>query len=145
VPRPFDRDPIQLLDRVAVDLRTLVPTGEKVFLFGPPMAPYLAGLDAPAQQLMSPEGTLAPASADDRLISKNGVWGRKELERWLGRELQYAVISPAALQQTESLRPEAVNRIRELLWERFMLVGQVGQGPVLALDVYRRTDKRTSE
>jgi 4-amino-4-deoxy-L-arabinose transferase-like glycosyltransferase len=145
VPRPFDRDPIQLLDRVAVDLRTLVPTGEKVFLFGPPMAPYLAGLDAPLQQLMSPGGTLAPAHADDRLISKNGVWGSKELEHWLGRDLQYAVISPVALQGIESLRPEAVNRIRELLRERFMLVGQVGEGPLLGLDVYRRTDKRTTE
>jgi len=141
-PRPFAHDSIQRLDRAATGLRTLVPRDETVFLFAQPMVPYLAGVNAPIQQLMSPWATLAPAQSDERLISKSGVWGARELERWLGCDLQYAVISPSLLQTVESLRPEAVRRIRELLEERFILVGQVGDTPLLTVGVYRRTDDR---
>ncbi len=137
-PRPFDHDAIQLLDRAALELRTLVPGGERVFLFAQPMVPYLAGLNAPTQQLMSSWGTLAPARSDERLIAKSGVWGNDELEQWLGRDLRYAVISSPLLEAVEGIRPEAVGRMRELLRERFVRMGEIGEPQPLTLEVYRR-------
>lgn len=141
-PRPFDGDPIQQLDRAAGDLRALVPEGQSVFLFAQPMVAYLADLNPPLQQFMSAGGTLAPAGVDQGLTAKNGVWGERELERWLGSELPYAVISPSLLGAFETLRPEAVSRIRELLAEHFVAIGQAGRQPLLLVAVYRRVDGR---
>jgi hypothetical protein len=138
IPRPFHDDAVQLLDRTADELRTLVPEGERVFLFAQPISAYLAGLDMPRQQLMSPGGTLASATSDPRLVARSGAWGLPEIDRWLGTEAGYAVVSERLMQAMEPLRPEAVMRIRELLRERFASVGHVGHAPWLAAQVYRR-------
>jgi hypothetical protein len=109
------------------------------------MVPYLAGLNAPTQQLMSSWGTLAPAQSDERLIAKSGVWGNDELEQWLGRDLQYAVISSPLLEAIEGIRPEAVGRMRELLRERFVRMGEIGEPRPLTLEVYRRRSEGSAQ
>src|SRR5262249_39562415 len=144
-PHPFEGDTIQRLDRAAFELRALVPPGEKVFLFAQPMVPYLAGLNAPTQQLMSSWGTLAPARSDGRLVARSGAWGTNELEQWLGRDLQYAVVSASLLQAFESVRPEAVGRMRALLDERFVRLGEIGDTRPLAVEVYRRRGERSAQ
>jgi len=138
VPQPFRNDAIQQLDRAAAQLRVLIPEGERVFIFGQPITAYLAGLDAPLQHVMSPGGTLAPAGSNQRVVEKSGVWGLVEIERWLGAEAQYAVISEGLMHAMEPLRPEAVARMRQLLRERFVRVGDVDGPPWLTQDVYRR-------
>lgn len=138
VPRPFSNDAIQQLDRAAAQLRVLIPEGERVFIFAQPITAYLAGLNAPLQHVMSPGGTLAPADADPRLLAKSGTWSMVELERWLGSEVRYALITDRLLDGLEVPRPEAVRRIRELLRERFVKVGRIGDAPWLDCDVYRR-------
>lgn len=138
VPRPFRGDAVQQLDRAAAELGALVPRGERVFLFAEPITAYIAGLDMPLQHAMSPGGTLAPAGSDQRLVEKSGVWGVVEVERWLGAEARYAVISEGLMQAMEPLRPEAVARMRQLLRERFVRVGHVDGPPWFTQDVYRR-------
>jgi 4-amino-4-deoxy-L-arabinose transferase-like glycosyltransferase len=138
VPRPFHNDAIQVLDHAAGELRALVPLGERVFVFGRPITVYLAGLNAPLQQVMSPGGTLAPANSDPRLVARSGAWGMVELERWLGTEMGYAIICGRLLDGLETSRPEAVGRIRELVHDRFVKIGEVGEAAWLACDVYRR-------
>ncbi len=138
VPRPFRGDAVQQLERAAAELRALVPRGERVFLFAEPITAYIAGLDMPLQQLMSSAGTLAPAGGNQRVVEKSGVWGLVEVERWLGSEARYAVISEGLMQAMEPLRPEAVARMRQLLRERFVRTGQVNGPPWLTQDVYRR-------
>jgi hypothetical protein len=138
VPRPFRDDAVQQLERAAAALRAQVPRGERVFLFAEPITAYIAGLDMPLQHVMSPAGTLAPAGSDQHVVEKSGVWGLVEIERWLGAEARYAVISEGLMQAMEPLRPEAVARIRQLLRERFVRVGHVDGPPWLAQDVYRR-------
>jgi 4-amino-4-deoxy-L-arabinose transferase-like glycosyltransferase len=138
VPRPFRHDAIQQLERATAQLRALVPEGERVFIFGQPITAYLAGLNAPLQHVMSPGGTLAPADADPRLVARSGAWSTAELERWLGTEVRYALITDRFLEGLDGPRPEAVRRIRQLLSERFVRIGRVGDAPWLACDVYRR-------
>jgi 4-amino-4-deoxy-L-arabinose transferase-like glycosyltransferase len=131
-------DTIDALARASGQLRTLVPQGERVFLLAGPVSAYLAGLNAPPQQFVSPGGTLAPEASDPKVVAKSGVWGMVEIDRWLGDEMRYALVSEPLLRALETARPVAVARIRELLKERFALLGRVEGPPWLACDVYRR-------
>jgi hypothetical protein len=137
-PRMFDGDSIQKVQGAVRELQRLVPYGTRVFVFAPPITAYLAGLNVPIQQLMSPGGTLAAAGSDESAVAKSGVWGMAELERWLGREAECAVVSPGLVEALRTLRPEAINRIHELLDERFSVVGRVGDTAFLVSDVYCR-------
>jgi len=137
-PWPFHEDAIQRLNRSAAELGRLVPAEERIFLFAQPGPAYIAGLNPPRQQVMSAAGTLAPVASDPRLVAKSGAWGILEIDRWLGHEVQYAVISPQLLATYATIRPEGITRIRELLRDRFTLVGNVGAGSDLAANVYRR-------
>ena len=139
-PWPFHGDAVQDLNRTAVALGALVPAEERVFLFAQPTPAYLAGLNPPLQQVMSAGGTLAAATSDARLVARSGAWGLVEIDRWLGREVQYAVISPQLLAAFATIRPEGVTRIRELLRNRFTLIGSVGDNPDRTADVYRRVN-----
>lgn len=141
IPRPFYGDPIQLLDRSAAQLGSLVSADTKVFLVGHAMPAYLAGLRPYIPQIMSPY-TLTANDQDEWLVSRSGVWGRTEVERWLGREAGFALIAPQVLEALGRDRPMSVNRIQELLRERFVFVGRVGVAPWYVYDVYRRLDAR---
>jgi hypothetical protein len=87
---------------------------------------------------MSPGGTLAPAGSEESAVAKSGVWGMAELERWLGREAECAVVSPGLVEALRTVRPEAIDRIHELLEERFSVVGRIGDSESLASDVHCR-------
>lgn len=137
IPRPFHGDSIQLLDRAAAQIKALVPDDARLFLFGQSMPVYLAGLRPYIQQIMAPR-TLAVNDKDEWLVSRSGVWGRAEVERWLGQEAGYVLISPHVLRAFEPDRPESVGRIRELLRERFAFVGRVSEAPWFVYDVYHR-------
>jgi hypothetical protein len=137
VPRPFGGDPVQALEKAAERMRALVQTDKPVFLYGQSMPAYLAGLPVYLPQLMTPR-SLTMNDEDDRTVTRSGVWGRKQIERWLGSEAEYAIISPPTLKTFEVDRPESIARIRALLAERFVLVGQVNDAPWLPYEVHRR-------
>ena len=126
------------MDRAARDLGALVPAGSPVFLFAQPMPAYLARVRPYLQQIMSPGGTLAPESVDPTVARRNGVWGIADVDRWLGREAAFAIIAPHFLVALSDARPESVQRMRELLTERFERIGRIGGGVFPPSDVYRR-------
>jgi 4-amino-4-deoxy-L-arabinose transferase-like glycosyltransferase len=134
---PFRGDAIQLADAAASDLRRLIPAGTRVFLFGPSTPVYLASLDAYPSQMWSSLGNLVE-TRHEQFVPRSGVWGPAELERWLGVEARYAVVAPDVLPEMERLRPRVVARMRELLRERFELVGRAEGRPWLVYEVYRR-------
>lgn len=137
-PVPFRNDPVQQINRAAARLAQMVPPGERIFFFGPGMAVHLAGRLPYLQQLMAP-GTFAVNDGDARTVARSGVWGRAEIERWLGREVRYAVVNPLHLDAYAAAgRAEGVARIRALLAERFEAVGRIEDASWSVLEVYRR-------
>lgn len=140
MPIPFRDDPVQQINRAAARLASMVPAGERIFFFGPAMAVHLAGREAYLQQLMAP-GTFAANDGDARTVSRSGVWGRAEIERWLGREVRYAVLNPMHLDAYAAAgRAEGVARIRALLAERFERAGHIEDASWSVLEVYRRRE-----
>jgi hypothetical protein len=138
VPRAFRNDSVQQINRAAARLAALVPPGARLFYFGPPMAAHLAGRRPYLQQLMAP-GTFVPNDTDTRAMSRSGVWGRAEIERWLGREVDFAAVNPEHLDSYAAAgRAEGVARIRALLQERFEPVGRIDDAYWSVLEVYRR-------
>jgi hypothetical protein len=138
VPRPFRDDPVQQITRAGVRLEALVPPGERLFFFGPAMAVHLAGRQPYLQQLMAP-GTFVGNDRDARAVARSGVWGRAEIERWLGQEARYAVVNPSHLDAYAAAgRAEGVARIRTLLKERFEPIGRIDDAYWAVLEVYRR-------
>jgi hypothetical protein len=138
VPIPFRDDPVQQISRAAARLERLVPAGERLFFFGPAMAVHLAGRRPYLQQLMAP-GTFVDNDSDRQAVERSGVWGRAEIERWLGQEARYAVVNPAHLDAYAAAgRAEGVARIRALLQERFEPVGRIDDAYWSILEVYRR-------
>lgn len=138
IPIPFRDDPVQQINRAAARLEQLVPAGDRLFFFGPAMAVHLAGRRPYLQQLMAP-GTFVYNDSDTRAVERSGVWGRAEIERWLGQEARYAVVNPAHLDAYGAAgRAEGVARIRALLQERFEPLGRIDDAYWSVLEVYRR-------
>ncbi|HUP35111.1 MAG TPA: glycosyltransferase family 39 protein [Candidatus Limnocylindria bacterium] len=138
MPIPFRDDPVQQINRAAGRLAELIPPGERIFFFGPAMAVHLAGRLPYLQQLMAP-GTFATNDGDARTVSRSGVWGGAEIERWLGREVRYAVVNPAHLDSYAAAgRRAGVERIRALLDQRFEPIGRIDDAYWSVLEVHRR-------
>jgi 4-amino-4-deoxy-L-arabinose transferase-like glycosyltransferase len=137
MPRPFAGDPVQALEKAAQHMRSLVDTERPIFLYGQSMPVYLAGLPAYLPQLMTPR-SLTMNDQDDRAVTRSGVWGRRQLEQWLGEEAQYVIVSPRTLEAYETDRPASIARMRVLLAERFVLIGSVNDAPWLSYEVYHR-------
>jgi len=89
--------------------------------------------------------TLAVRDEDNWATLRSGYYGMPQVERWLGIEADYAVISPEALNvfaegfhgHPEVNRPK-VARIRALLAERFERIDRVAEYPYYSYEVYRR-------
>ena len=137
IPRPFADDSVRRVERAALKLATIVPPGERVFLVGPSIGVYLAGREAYLQQMMAP-GTLAARDDDPAVVAKSGVWGRTEIDRWLGEEARYAAVNPGLLEGLRGTRPAAIARIDTLLRDRFDLIAVLDDEPTSLYQVYRR-------
>lgn len=137
VPRAFHDDTLQALDRSVAELRRIVPATAPLFFWGHSTLTHLAGLRPPLQQRLLPV-TLVTDRWDGPLVARNGMWGGAEIERWLGKEAEYAVIAPYLLAQYESDRARSVGRMRELLATQFERIGQVGGAPWPVYEIYRR-------
>jgi hypothetical protein len=136
-PRPFALDSVQRIERAAARIADYVPAGERVFLFGPGMGVYLAGREAYLQQFLSPS-TLAVRDEDAVAVARSGVWGRAQVERWLGQDAEYAIVTPLFLDAYAATRPVAIARIRTLLHDRFEQVVRIDDAPWAVYEVYRR-------
>ena len=135
--RPFRNDPIQQLDRLARGLEGAIPPGGRVFLVGDSMPLYLADRLPYVRQIMYPT-TLAGRNEDPELVARNGVWGRDQIEEWLGRDATYAVIAPRWLEALRHNRARNIARIEELLAVHFTRTAVLDDYLGIPYQVYRR-------
>ena len=140
MPRPLpERTFMSALTDAAAGIRSVVPPGTRVFVFGNPLPSFLAGAELYLRQT-SHYTTLVP-SPDRRAIQRSGLWGREELEEWLGREARYAIIEPGAVVQLSKLEAYAplMARLETLLAERFERRAEIGDvAGVVRQQVYVR-------
>jgi hypothetical protein len=138
-------DPVEAVRIAGAHLARLVPPDARVFFFGPVDVFYFSGLPPTWVQQITAYDTLAVNDRDRRATLRSGYYGMTEVERWLGVEADYAVVSPEGLatfaeafhNHPEINRPK-VARMRELLAQHFVKVGTVTEYPYYSYEVYRR-------
>ncbi len=128
--------PMQDLAVAAARMRALVPPGARVFLLGDSLIPYLAGATPYLQQIHS-TNTLAVVQ-ERRGIEKGGLWGDREMERWLSSDADYVVLEPQIVDALATRRPGQIGRLRELLAAHFERAGRVDEYRWLVYDIYAR-------
>jgi len=113
-----------------------VKPGAKVFLWGDSFPLYLAGILPYLQQIHS---TNTYALVEDRVaIEKSGLWGRKEMERWLSTEADYVVLEPRTLDEYRARHPDHMARFDALLREHFDLVDRIEDYRWQSFELYAR-------
>jgi len=136
----YDRPAMVALQDLVTALRSLIPPGSRVFLFGPSESLFMAGLRPYLQQANHLE-TLSPVT-DDRIRRRSGQWGHAEIREWLGRDADYAVVRLAILREARENQhtPSGnnVDLIESLLSRHFTLVAMLDQYPGPPFSVYRR-------
>ena len=141
-------DPVRAVMVAGAHLARLVPAGARVFFFGQVDVFYFSGLPPTYLQQITNYDTLAVNDQNNAITLRNGYYGMPQVERWLGGEADYAVISPESLytfaeafhNHPEVNRPK-VARIRELLALNFTKVGTVDEYPYYSYDVFRRVGR----
>jgi len=135
VPQVHPSAMVQL--RLAVGhFERLIPPGSRVFLWGNSLPLYLAGRDPYLQQIYSDE-TLA-AVEDTAAIQRNGLWGMRDIERWLSTDAGYVVLDPRLLETGLATRGQQIRLMRSLLERHFEWIGRVDDYRWFPYDVYRR-------
>ncbi len=128
--------PLQDLGAAAAHFRRDVKPGAKVFLWGDSFPLYLAGILPYLQQIHS---TNTYALVEDRVaIEKSGLWGRKEMERWLSTEADYVVLEPRTLDEYRARHPDPMARFDALLREHFDLVDRIEDYRWQSFELYAR-------
>ncbi|MBI2526503.1 MAG: hypothetical protein HYV93_11000 [Candidatus Rokubacteria bacterium] len=141
-------DPMRRARLAGEHLARLVPREARVFFFGQVDVFYLSGLPPTHLQQIANYDTLAVRDDDNWATMRSGYYGMPQLERWLGVEADYAVISPEGFNEfaegfhkhPEVNRPK-VARMGALLAERFEKVDRVGEYPYYSYEVYRRVGR----
>ncbi len=141
-------DPVRAVHAAGAHLARAVPRDARVFLFGQVDVFYFSGLSATWVQQITNYDTLAVRDDDNWATLRSGYYGMPQVERWLGVEADYAVISPQGLHvfaegfhdHPEVNRPK-VARIRALLAAHFEKIDTVGEYPYYSYDVYRRVSR----
>ena len=91
------------------------------------------------RQVLSPSN-LAVDSIDEKVVARNGLWGRAHVDRWLGSEAEYAIITPdVPLKEYDHPRSVSLMRMKELMDAHFRVIGHVDDYPWSPYVVYRRT------
>ncbi len=135
--RLFRDDAIRQLDSLAGDLGRVIPPGSRVFLVGDSMPLYLADRLPYVRQIMYPT-TLAGRNEDPELMARSGVWGRDQIEEWLGRDATYAVIAPRWLEALRTNRARNIARIEELLATHFSRIAILDNYLGIPYHIYHR-------
>jgi hypothetical protein len=135
---------VPVLNAMARQLAELIPVGEqRVFFIGDPLPIHLAGRRTYLRQFHQHNMVFTSVRDQSRYI-RSGMWGRVELEEWLGGDAQYAILQAKVMRFYRTREPyrEILARMDELLSRDFTLVATV---PGLGGDnflVYRRTRAR---
>jgi hypothetical protein len=143
-----EADPVRAVQVAGEHLARLVPPDARVFLFGQVDVFYFSGLPPTHIQQITNYDTLAVNDQDNRATMRSGYYGMVQVERWLGKEDDYAVVSPQGLvtfaeafhHHPEVNRPK-VSRMRELLGRHFVRIGAVEEYPYYSYEVFRRVSR----
>jgi hypothetical protein len=130
------------LDAAGARLETLIPAGASIFLFGYATPLYLADRLPYLRQIHDP-GNIS-TSDDEAGIARNGLWGLREIDTWLGHDADYAVVMPRLLETFRPTRGAAIERIEALLARHFTRVATVDEYPWWVWDVYARRPRPAS-
>lgn len=141
-------DPVRAVRVAGEHLARLVPPEARVFLFGQVDVFYFSGLPATHIQQITNYDTLAVNDEDNRATLRSGYYGMAQVERWLGKEDDYAVVSPQGLvtfaeafHHHPGVNRPKVARIRELLERHFVKIGTVDEYPYYSYEVFRRVSR----
>jgi hypothetical protein len=66
------------------------------------------------------------------------MWGRREMQLWLGTDADYAVLEPAIVDEYRARWPARVQELQTLLDQNFRLVDRVQDFRWMVFDVYER-------
>jgi 4-amino-4-deoxy-L-arabinose transferase-like glycosyltransferase len=138
LPLPTDGDASATSELAAAGahMARLIPPGAQVFLWGDSLPLYLAGRMPYLRQIHSAQ-TLAVVQ-DPEAIRRNGLWGMVEMEAWLGKDADYAVIQVSLLEHYRNEPRMPVRAMEELLARHFEKIATVHDYRWFAFDVYRR-------
>jgi hypothetical protein len=128
--------PLRDLNSAAEHLRRLIPVDAKVFLWGDSLPVYLAERKPYLQQIHS----VYTFSVVDNpeLIGKSGMWGRREMQLWLGTDADYALLEPTIVDEFRARWPARVQELQTLLDQNFRRVDRVQEFRWTVFDVYER-------
>ena len=137
-PLPPGGTTIALLGRLAQQVAEHVPPGSRVFLLGSPLPAYLVGARPYVQQIIH-TWTLVP-QGDPGVLRRSGLWGRADIEAWLGRDAPYALVNTRRLESLRRIRgyDELADLIESSLSAHFRLVANIDAGPLGTYRVYER-------
>ncbi|HET8576143.1 MAG TPA: hypothetical protein VFO18_03520 [Methylomirabilota bacterium] len=140
MPRPLPEGATTVagVNAAAKQIRAVVPPGSRVFLVGMSLPVYLAGSRPYLQQIIH-SWTLVP-HGDLAVLRRSGLWGREDIERWLGREAPYALVQSGRLELYRGLPGyrELAELMEAHLAARFVPVAEIAMGPSGAYRLYVR-------
>jgi 4-amino-4-deoxy-L-arabinose transferase-like glycosyltransferase len=141
-PLPVGGTTVAALDRMSHRAAASIPEGSRVFLLGSALPTYLIGARPYLQQIIH-TWTLVP-EGDPVVLERSGLWGRADIEEWLGRDAQYALIDQQRLTSFRGIKgyDELAALIQAQLAANFRLVADISEVPFTPYRVYER--RRTS-
>ena len=132
---------VPVLGTLAGRLAAVIPAGEtRVFLLADPMPLHLAGRRSYLRQFHQHLMVFTSVREQSRYI-RSGMWGRAEMEEWLGSDAQFAILQDSVTRFYRGRRPyqDILARMDALLARNFTLVATLkGVGGDTFL-VYRRS------
>jgi len=137
-PLPPGGTTVAALDRLSRRVASLIPEGSRVFLIGSALPAYVVGARPYLQQIIH-TWTLVP-EGDPAVLRRSGLWGRRDIEEWLGRDARYALIVEQQLASFKGTRgyDELVALIDAELSAHFRLVAEIDEAPLGSYRVYER-------
>jgi hypothetical protein len=142
MPEPLPEKPtVVAMNHLATEIRAHIPPGTRVFLLGQSLPIYLAG-SRPYLQQMIHIWTLVPDGAPS-VLHRSGLWGRADIEAWLGSEARFAVITLAQLDFLRGVHDykALAGSITQALEDHFQTVADVDIPPLGRYRVYQRRER----
>jgi hypothetical protein len=126
------------MNHLAAEIRAHIPPGSRVFLLGQSLPVYLAGSRPYLQQIIH-IWTLVPNGSPSAL-HRSGLWGRADIEEWLGSDARFAVITRAQLDFLRGVRDykALAESITQALEDHFQTVADIDIPPLGRYRVYER-------
>jgi Dolichyl-phosphate-mannose-protein mannosyltransferase len=138
---PYDHPPTRALATLGEALRTTIPAESRIFNLGATQALYTGGLTPYLRQNFA-FNTLSSIT-DERVRTKSGLWGEREIEEWLGHDADYAVIAPASVGGYRDTCSSCVALVESMLARNFQQIRVLTDDSGQTYIVYKRSRHET--